>query len=303
MIRLIAALVFVLPVATAAMLGAVMPHARHDNNPTVLALSPLEVAASEELETVFRSIGYGWPPEEDGSVPPVAVTALPADFDALPVKRRKALFFRTLAPLVAAENRRIREQRRVLLEAFADGTALEGERRARVERIATRYNIAGDVNDSSTRTRLLHRVDVVPAALVLAQAANESGWGTSRFAKEANNLFGMWTWDRSRGIEPRERAANASHYVRVFENLQEAVANYLHTINVGAAYGELRSLRAQAREQGEALSASTLARGLSRYSARGEAYVREIRSIIRVNGLDQLPTLVLQAEHDILNAP
>lgn len=295
MIRSIAVLLFALPVAVAAFLDALMPEASRERVQRTPALSPLEVNASDELEAFFAGLGYGWPPAEDGSVPPIAVTALPADFDRLPVRQRKALFFRTLAPLVAAENRRIREQRALLLQAFSGSAALEGEERTRIERIASHYNVAGDVNDPGVRRKLLRRVDVIPAALVLAQAANESGWGTSRFAKEANNLFGMWTWDRSRGIEPRERAANASHYVRVFDNLQEAVANYLHTINVGAAYGELRSLRAKAREQGEPLSPWILAGGLSSYSARGEAYVREIRSIIRANALDQLPTLVLQA--------
>jgi cytochrome c oxidase subunit 2 len=126
-------------------------------------------------------------------------------------------------------------------------------------------------------------VDAVPAALVLAQAANESGWGTSRFAQEANNLFGMWTWDKDAGLLPERRAANARHFVRVFNNLRGAVDNYLHTINTGPAYRELRMLREQQRLRGEPLSAWKLAAGLSRYSERGEEYVAEIRSIIRFN--------------------
>lgn len=301
MTRFIALALFLLPTAAAVVLRTVAPqNAPAATPPPRLTLEPVEISASEELEALFNAIGFAWPPDDGGYVPPVAVTTLPNDFDALSVTQRKALFFRTLAPLVAAENRRIREQRELLLDAFENGTLADGELMTRIQRIAARYNVPGNVNDPATRRRLLQRVDVVPAALVLAQAANESGWGTSRFAQEANNLFGMWTWDRSRGIEPRERAANASHYVRVFENLQEAVANYLHTINVGNAYSQLRQLRAQARQKGEALSPSALAAGLSRYSARGEAYVTEIRSIIRVNELDQLPPLVLQSEQDAL---
>src|SRR5690606_22874822 len=104
-------------------------------------------------------------------------------------------------------------------------------------------------------------------------------------------LFGMWTWDSNAGIAPMKRAAHAKHFVRVFDDLRAAVANYLHTINVGPAYRDLRDLRAAQRDNGETLDALGLAAGLRRYSARGEDYVREIRSIIEYNDLDDLPPL------------
>src|SRR5690606_13043522 len=120
-----------------------------------------------------------------------------------------------------------------------------------------------------------------------------SGWGRSRFAREANNLFGMWTWDERQGIRPKERAKNARYFVRVFDSLRASVGNYLHTINIGPAYEELRELRAGQRARGEPLDALALAAGLGNYSARGEKYVEEIRAIIKYNGLHELPPLRL----------
>ncbi len=284
------------PVAIAfALLRFVPEPSLTDRTPDLARIVANEAA---ELEAVFESIGYRWPPVAAGNetrqgVPPVAVDAMPADLHTLSVDARKALFFRVLAPLVAAENRALIEQREFLLKTFAQWPRLpeSGAVASRVRAIASRFNVAGNLDRPENRRTLLRRVDIVPAPLVLAQAANESGWGTSRFTREANNLFGMWTWDSNAGIAPMKRAAHAKHFVRVFDDLRAAVANYLHTINVGPAYRDLRDLRAAQRDNGETLDALGLAAGLRRYSARGEDYVREIRSIIEYNDLDDLPPL------------
>lgn len=291
--RLIA---FLLPLLVATGLQALVPHLAAEANARA-GLLTVAASASGELELIFAELNYQWPPEDASALPALAVQTLPQDFDTLNVQQRKQLFFRILAPLLAAENNELREQREFLLQAFKQFERLpeNGALFRRVRAIAQRFDLSGDPNDAAVRAELLRRVDIVPAALVLAQAANESGWGTSRFAREVNNLFGMWTWEKDEGIEPARRASNARHFVRSFGNLREAVGNYLHTINVGQAYRELRSIRAAQRARGELPSALELAAGLERYSARGEAYVSEIRRIIQFNQLDELPPLHLEA--------
>lgn len=299
--------VVVLPVLLAWLLIRVMPEPSPSQPDP--QLQSIAVSDAAELEAVFAELDYYWPPApasnassatqtETASVPAIAVQAMPVDLDALTVAKRKTLFFRILAPLVAAENRHLREQREFLERTFAAFETLPeaGPAASRVRAIASRFNVGGNLDRTETRAMLLRRVDIVPAALVLAQAANESGWGTSRFAREANNLFGMWTWDRKSGIAPKRRASDARHFVRVFDDLGAAVKNYLHTINVGPAYRELRDRRAAQRARGELPDAIELAAGLTRYSARGEEYVSEIREIIEYNGLHDLPTLELQRE-------
>lgn len=276
------------------------PLSRMDNT---LHLAVINATEAAELAAVFRALDYAWPPAapvDAGTVPPVAVSAVPGDLDTLSVDERKSIFFRILAPLVAMENRKLREQRRFLETTFSEFDALPATSAVseRVREIARHFGITGDLDSPAIRERLLRRVDVVPAALVIAQAANESGWGTSRFAREANNLFGMWTWDPESGLAPRQRDEDARHFIRVFDNLRAAVENYLHTINVGSAYRELRALRAAQRLRGEQPDALLLAAGLVNYSARREDYVREIRSIIEYNALDELPPLRLESQPD-----
>lgn len=270
-------------------------------------LTSIHATEAAELEAVFDELNYAWPPSqpEPGAVPSIAVRAMPVDLATLSVERRKSIFFRILAPLIAAENRKLREQREFLLTTFAEYPALpkSGPLASRVQAIASRFNVGGNLDRKMNRELLLRRVDTVPAALVLAQAANESGWGTSRFVREANNVFGMWTWDEDAGLEPNRRIEDGTHFVRVFDNLQDAVGNYLHTINIGPAYRELRELREIERRNNREPGAMKLAAGLRRYSERGEEYVQEIRSMIEYNQLQQLPVLSLETPAGNTPAP
>ncbi|HEX7047018.1 MAG TPA: glucosaminidase domain-containing protein [Gammaproteobacteria bacterium] len=293
---------FLAPAILALFFVRVMPQPEpSDIAPGIMTITASQVS---ELDAVFEALGYHWPPTTGDSqshaiVPAIAVREMPVDIDTLTVDARKAIFFRVLAPLVAAENRQLREERDFLLQAFEQYPQLpkSGAITSRVRAIASRFNVSGNLDSPEVRTRLLHRVDIVPAALALAQAANESGWGRSRFTREANNLFGMWTWDKSQGIRPKERAKNARYFIRVFDSLRGSVSNYLHTINIGPAYRELRELRAASRARGEYPDAMKLAAGLTRYSARGEKYVDEIREIIEYNGLHELPPLRIEHEN------
>lgn len=257
---------------------------RVDMLPAMVRIPRLAV---DDLEQVFASLEYAWPPRRQ--VPSIAVAALPEGLDELDVDSRKSLFFRVLLPLIMAENQILRETRRRTLALFADGAIEEDSADFRsVETLGRRFRVDGSPNDGDFRDALMRRLDVIPTNLALAQAANESGWGTSRFTREANNLFGVWTWEEDGGIVPEARAEGATHKVRVFPTLRAAVRNYVYTLNVGNAYRDLRRQRQQARETGGALSGLELAAGLTAYSERGEEYVEEIRAMIRYNALEAL---------------
>lgn len=281
-------------VPLALILGLLLWQAPLDSGHRVapVSLRLLEAETAADLAQAFATLDYRWPPP--APVPALAAPHLPRDLAELQVDQRKQLFFQTLLPLVLAENLQIRRQRRFLKSVFAaPAVRQDSPAGQRVERLARRYGVEGDLNDPSLRQELLRRVDEVPVALALAQAAKESGWGTSRFATQANNLFGQWTWRADQGMVPAQRRPGARHRVRVFADLRSAVRAYLHNLNVGHAYADLRRLRAELRSAERPLDPVQLAGGLERYSSRGATYVRELRAMIRSNELDALGPLEL----------
>lgn len=256
-----------------------------------VGLRPLPAADLSQLQAALPD-DYAWPPRDP--VPALELARLPSGLGGLAVAEKKRIFFRALLPLVLAENERIRRQRNWLQEQLAvPRLAQDPKLGRRLRRLAHRYGVSGDLDAADVRERLLRRVDVVPPALVLAQAANESGWGSSRFALEANNLFGEWTYHPDQGLVPARRERGSRHFVRVFPDLRAAVRSYLHNLNTSGAYHGLRLRREAMRQAGADLDALQLAEGLERYSARGRAYVREIQAMIRGNGLHRLGPLAL----------
>lgn len=196
-----------------------------------------------------------------------------------------AQFIESLLPLIETENQRILALRQDLLELSArleSGKPLGKAQRERLTQLARTYRVEGNpLKDGDVRAALISKVDSVPASLALAQAANESAWGKSRFAREGNNLFGIWTYDEDKGIVPRRRAPGKKHLVRKFDSIGDSVRYYLHTLNSHPAYASLREIRAEMRASGQAPDALMLAAGLTKYSARGEQYVELIRDMIR----------------------
>ncbi|RUO79381.1 glucosaminidase domain-containing protein [Pseudidiomarina taiwanensis] len=213
------------------------------------------------------------------------------DFSAYQsVRDRKQAFFGFLAPLVAAENDRIEWQRLQLLalEAIINEqglTALNQEQLQFLERLADRYRVDFEPEGelSASLSALKRRVDVVPETLVLVQAANESGWGTSRFARDALNFFGQWCFSEGCGLVPNARSDDANHEVRRFESVNASVRSYLLNINTHPAYAQLRAIREKRRLNGEEIRALDLTPGLLSYSERGEEYIAELNAMIRVN--------------------
>ncbi|WP_171909975.1 glucosaminidase domain-containing protein [Aquisalimonas asiatica] len=258
-----------------------------------MTMAPVEADSAAGLADTLDAMDFPWPPE--GPVPRIQVEHFPDDMAELDADTRKTVFFRALLPLVLYENAALSHHRDNAGTLLQGGTPPEpgSDERAYLGQLKDRFRVDGDLDDAAVRQQLLRRVDAVPASLALAQAANESGWGTSRFTLEANNLFGEWTWNEDQGLLPQQRAEGATHFVRIFPDLHGSVRSYIHNINVGHAYGELRQQRANLREQGEPLDGIILAEGLIRYSERGQAYVDEVRAMIRQNGLHQLPDLEL----------
>ena len=220
------------------------------------------------------------------------------DFSAIEdVRTKKQTFFNYMLPKVRKANDKIRANRRLLLMIHGDlttGGALNEDDIQFVSTLKTRYRINQQTTLSSTIDDLLIRMDVVPESLVLAQAANESGWGTSRFARHANNLFGVWCFREGCGLTPKNRDEGLNHEVAKYETVQEGIVAYIHTINTNPAYIHLRNIRATTRSQELHLSGLDLAEGLLKYSSRGIDYVRDIQQLIRVNELQKY-TLPLQA--------
>ena len=220
------------------------------------------------------------------------------DFSAIEdVRTKKQTFFNYMLPKVRKANDKIRANRRLLLMIHGDlttGGALNEDDIQFVSKLKARYRINQQTTLSSTIDDLLIRMDVVPESLVLAQAANESGWGTSRFARHANNLFGVWCFREGCGLTPKNRDEGLNHEVAKYETVQEGIVAYIHTINTNPAYIHLRNIRATTRSQELNFSGLDLAEGLLKYSSRGIDYVRDIQQLIRVNELQKY-TLPLQA--------
>lgn len=190
---------------------------------------------------------------------------------------KKQRFFDTLRPVVINENQKIQDKRQRILRAMqADAD------HAWVADQAAQYELEWDPKNPQWEI-LLRRVDTVPMELVLTQAANESAWGLSRFAQQANNLFGQWCFSKGCGIVPEQRSKGMKHEVRAFETINQSVASYLHNINTTHAYKKLRTIREKQREKGHVVSALMLATGLEKYSSRGKAYVKELQSMIKTN--------------------
>lgn len=247
----------------------------------------LQPRSYTDLQGYFEQLEYDLAALDQG-VPRLQVTRLPHDFTLIPNQReRKRLFVLTLLPMVLMTNEEIRADRtRVeqLFAAYDRREDLSPYDRQWLDTLSERYRLGPAApDDPGYRRRLLRRVDTLPVSLALAQAANESGWGTSRFALEGNNLFGEWTFIEGAGLVPRERKPGATHEVRLFPDLAGSLRSYMHNLNTHRAYGEMRRLREQLRSAGEEPSGPALVGGIRAYSERGSDYVRDIERMIREN--------------------
>ena len=257
------------------------------------AVQPLHSADS--LLASFRRMGYDLEKvgNGDGRVPSYFVSRMPADLSQVPdVKVRKAVFLQAVLPLILRVNEEILADRRRLAAIetrLRSGLSLGQVDRLWLAVMAERYG-ENRIDD------LWRRVDIIPPSMALAQAAEETGWGTSRFARQGNAIFGQRTYTKEGDMVPLRRDEGKTHRVKAFDSLLDSVRSYALTLNSHWAYGGFRRTRAAMRNEGAPLDGSVLAGHLMRYSARGEAYVKTIRVIISVNKLGRLDGARLASE-------
>ena len=230
-----------------------------------LHLAPVDLAAIRAGEATVPQIFLTWMPED------LSTHGTPAD--------QKRVFLKVLLPLILKVNETtlaIRARLSSIAAAEAAGASLLPADRDFVRRMARWYG--GDADDPES---LLERVDIVPPSLVLAQAAEESGWGRSRFARTANALFGHHAFAEHlpQVAHPDENTAP----LRAFPDLIGSVAAYMHNLNTHRAYSEFRAARAKMRAAGKPLDGHALAGSMTRYSERGADYVATIRTLLRSN--------------------
>jgi Bax protein len=206
---------------------------------------------------------------------------------------KKAKFFAFLQPYIRDANAEIGRKRSTLLmvESRVRQGILNKRDNVWLHRIAREFGLMLDPHVPLTPEDLevlLLRVDRIPPSLALAQAALESGWGTSRFARKGNNLFGKWCYEPGCGIVPRDRPAGATYELQHYRSPMESFADYIRNLNSNPAYESLWLIRAESRLAGEEATGIELADGIFRYSEEGWLYISKVKGVIRSNGLEAM---------------
>ena len=236
---------------------------------------------AQTTSNLFDDLGYNLKAVRAGQkVKPIYLTMLPKDLNALGnTKKKRELFIKIILPLILDENLKIKDDRKRLFKLVSKSFNTPGEK-VWLKRRFKEYKI-----EDKDLTELKERMDIIPVSIAIAQAANESGWGTSRFALEGNALFGQWTWSK-KGISPKDKDTNKNHKVLQFQILKASVRAYKNNLNTHNAYKEFREARAQIREDGNEPSGLLLTKHLKRYSGIGEKYIKLLNDIIEKNSLE-----------------
>ena len=212
-------------------------------------------------------------------VKPVALTLLPAEIKMIEnTKQRKDFFIQIVLPLILQENNNIKLDRKRLFNIINKSNNTDLEKKW-LKKKYKQYGVSS--RDLST---LKIRMDEIPVSLAIAQAAKETGWGTSRFAQEGNALFGQWTWS-GEGLKPKDSDKNQGHKVMKFNVLQASVRAYQRNLNTHSSYKNLRKARAELRDRGKPLDSLVLVKYLNEYAETGEKYIEVLSQIIKQNNL------------------
>ena len=220
-------------------------------------------------------------------VKPIYFTQFPKDLDALEsTQLKKETFIKIVLPLVVAENERILADREKL-KILSDKKFTTDPEKQWIRQKLLEYKVKkGDLKE------LLVRMDIIPTSIALAQAAKESGWGTSRFALEGNAIFGQWTWS-GQGIAPLNRASNKTHKILKFPILRASVKAYKNNLNTHKSYTKFREKRFNLREKNKKISGLELTETLNNYAQTGSEYTKILNQIIRQNRLSDFEPVSL----------
>ena len=235
----------------------------------------------ENLKYDLKSIRLGQ------SVKPVYLSKLPKDLKKIKsTNKRKDTFIKIVMPLILSENEKILEDRNKLFRILGKQSNTMGEK-VWLKRRFKDYDIKGE-----DIAELKLRMDIVPTSIAIAQAAKESGWGTSRFALEGNAMYGQWTWG-GEGIEPSKKDKEKEHKILKFPKLQSSVAAYMKNLNTHRGYSEFRDKRSKIREKKQEVNGLDLVDYLYNYAQTGSEYVKTLKIIIQQNNLNDFDNSIL----------
>ena len=236
--------------------------------------------SASTIDQLFKDTDYNLKDvRKNKLVKPVSLSLLPKEIKMIEnVQKRKDLFIQIILPLVIKENNNIRLDRKKLF------SILNKSKNTRIEKVwlLKKFKQYGVVNKDLSTLKV--RMDEVPISMAIAQAAKETGWGTSRFALEGNALFGQWTWS-GEGIKPAGADDDSTHKIMKFKVLQASVKAYQRNLNTHNSYKEFRSARAELRDRGKKLDSIFLSQYLDRYAETGKKYVKILQLIIKQNQL------------------
>ena len=229
---------------------------------------------------LFKSTNYSLEDvRKNKLVKPISLTLLPTEIKKIEsIKKRKNLFIQIILPLVIKENNNIKLDRKKLFNI------LNKSKNTRAEQtwLNLKFKQYGVANKDLSILKI--RIDEIPVSMAIAQAAKETGWGTSRFAQEGNALFGQWTWS-GEGIKPSGADTDSTHKVMKFKILQASVKAYQRNLNTHSSYRIFRAKRAELRDEGKKLDSIILSEHLDKYAETGKEYVKVLQQIIKQNNL------------------
>ena len=236
--------------------------------------------SASTIKQLFEDTGYELNDvRKKKLVKPVALTLLPQEIKMIEnTKKRKEFFIQIVLPLIIQENNNIKLDRKTLFSIINKSNNSNSEKKW-LDRKYKQYGVKS--NDLST---LKIRMDEIPVSLAIAQAAKETGWGTSRFAQEGNALFGQWTWS-GEGLRPKEAKEGQEHKVMKFNILQASVRAYQRNLNTHSTYKDFRKARAKLRDANKKLDSIELSKYLNKYAETGNQYVEVLQKIIKQNKL------------------
>ena len=236
--------------------------------------------SASTIEQLFKDINYSLDlVRKTKKVKPIRLSLLPNEIKNIEnSKKRKSLFIKIILPLILEENNRILLDRKRLFSILNKNKNSKKE----INWLNMKFKQYGVLSKDIPTLKV--RMDIVPVSLALAQAAKETGWGTSRFALEGNALFGQWTWSGD-GIKPAGAEDNSKHKVMKFKVLKASVRAYQRNLNTHSSYKNFRQLRAQLRDDDQKLDSLILADQLNNYAETGKEYTKILKQIIQQNSL------------------
>tara|TARA_Y100001970_G_scaffold161993_1_gene198043 strand:+ start:793 stop:1923 length:1131 start_codon:yes stop_codon:yes gene_type:complete len=236
--------------------------------------------SASTLEEIYKDNGFNLNEIRNNKiVKPVKIDLLPKEIKKIEnTKKRKNLFIQIVLPLILEENTRIKLERKKLFTILNKNNNTESE----IKWLRSKFKQYGVVNRDLTTLKI--RMDEIPVSMAIAQAAKETGWGTSRFALEGNALFGQWTFS-GEGIKPKGADVGDTHKVMKFKVLQASVRAYQRNLNTHSSYRQFRKMRAIQRDNTGILNSLDLVNYLDKYAETGKEYTKILKKIIEQNNL------------------